>query len=401
MRYVVVVSLFVLSLINYIDRATISSAKGAMAAELSLSDQAMGAVFSMFALGYALAQVPSGWFADRLGPRLALTVVAAIWSIFTAMTGAVRSLGTLLLVRFLFGVAEAGSFPGSARAIYNWLPVKERGRANGILMSGSRVGAGVAFLLMPWLLDSFGWRNAFYVLALPGLVWALLWALLFRNQPPRPVEQALDEAGAQHTFGQVIRSPAMLLNVTQYFSGNFTFFICLSWMVPYFQQRYDLSLAQAGAYSMVPLLCGAAAQWVSGFLVDGLYHSKLRAWSRRLPAMIGFALAAVGVVAASMMDNPVAAVVWFAIATFGADMTISPSWVYCIDIGGKNSGAVSGTMNMVGNLGSFVSSNAFPFFYTLTGSAVTYFGIAAVLNVISIFCWAFMRPTLKIKSESA
>ena len=139
-RYLIVASLFALSLINYIDRVAISSSKGPMSAELALSDQAVGAVFSAFALGYALAQIPSGWFADRFGPRLALTLVTTVWSFFTALTGAVQSLGALLLVRFLFGVTEAGAFPGAARAIYNWLPVGERGRANGVLMSGSRIG---------------------------------------------------------------------------------------------------------------------------------------------------------------------------------------------------------------------------------------------------------------------
>ena len=400
MRYLVVFSLFVLSMINYIDRAAISSAKKGIAADLSLSDQAMGWVFGAFALGYALAQVPSGWLADKMGPRLALTVVVAIWSLFTGFTGLAGSLAVLLVVRFLFGIAEAGSFPGSARAIFNWLPIAERGRANGILMSGSRIGAGVAFLLMPWLIGRFEWRGTFYLLAIPGVIWAVLWAVFFRNHPSQPVQQEAGEAPPQHSFGEVLRSPVMLLNVTQYFAGNFTFFICLSWLNDYFQQQFGLTPEQAGVYSMIPLLCGGAAQWVSGFLVDALYRTGFRPWSRRLPAILGFVLAAVGILVASLMEDPVWAVVWFAIATFGADMTISPSWVYCIDIGGKNSGAVSGSMNMVGNLGSFVSSIAFPFFRGLTGTYFTYFAVASALNVVAILCWIGMRPTLKLKSSS-
>ena len=116
MRWVVVAALFVVSLITYIDRAAISSAKGALGADLGLSDDAMGAVFSAFALGYALAQVPAGWLADRFGPRLALSLVVAVWSVFTAATGMARTLGSLLAIRFLFGIAEAGAFPGAARA---------------------------------------------------------------------------------------------------------------------------------------------------------------------------------------------------------------------------------------------------------------------------------------------
>ncbi len=368
-----------------------------MAGELGLSDQAMGAVFSAFALGYALAQVPSGWLADRFGPRLALSGVVTVWSLFTALTGMALSLRFLLAVRFLFGVAEAGAFPGSVRAFYNWLPVRERGRANGILFSGTRIGAAVAFPLMAWLLEGWGWRTAFYILAVPGLVWGLLWAVFFRNHPKTPVDQSSPLSGPELSFGQVFRSRGMGLNMFQYFAGNFTFFICLSWMLPYLQRRYELTLGEAAGYSMAPLLFGGAAQWTAGFLVDMLYRSRFREWSRRLPAMLGFILAAGAIWAVGFMESAAAAVACFAVATFGADMTISPSWAYCLDIGGRNSGAVSGSMNMVGNFGSFVSANAFPFLFGLTGSALAYFLIAGLLNAVSVGCWYFMRPEMVIR----
>ena len=395
-RYLVVLALFILSLITYIDRAAISSAKGPIAEDLLLTDEAMGAVFGAFALGYALAQVPAGWFADRFGPRLALSAAVSAWSLFTALTGVARGLGFLLAVRFLFGVTEAAAFPGSVRAFFNWLPVKERGRANGIMFSGSRLGAAVAFPLLAWLTSESGWRVSFGLLGVLGLAWAALWASWFRNHPSESAAQETvrEEIGAkdpQLSFGQVFRSRAMALAMGQYFAGNFTFFICLSWMHPYLKEHYRMSDAEAAGYSMIPLLAGAAAQWVSGFAVDLLYRSQLRAWSRRLPAIAGFVLAAGGVYAVTLMETPAAAVACFAVATFGADVTISPSWAYCMDIGGKNSGAVSGSMNMVGNFGSFVSANAFPYLYRLTGSANTYFRTAALLNLAAIVCWVWMR----------
>ena len=175
-KCLVVASVFTLSLITYIDRAAISSAKNAIASDLSLSDTAMGAVFSAFVLGYAMAQIPSGWFADRFGPRIALTVVVTLWSVFTALTGAVNRFATLLTVRFLFGVAEAGAFPGAARVFYNWLPIGERGLANGILFSGALLGGGLAFPFFAWLFNTCGWRGAFYILGMPGLVWGITWA---------------------------------------------------------------------------------------------------------------------------------------------------------------------------------------------------------------------------------
>ncbi len=395
-RYLVVFILFVLSLITYIDRVAISSAKDPIAQELALSDEAMGAVFSAFALGYALAQIPAGWFADRFGPRLALAVAVSAWSIFTALTGAARSLSFLLGVRFLFGATEAAAFPGSARAFYNWLPVRERGRANGIIFSGSRLGAAMAFPLLAWLLSLASWRLAFGILGCIGVAWVLVWLAWFRDHPPEPPEDAqaaAQAASAALNFGQILRSGGMMLAMGQYFASNFTFFICLSWMHPYLMEHYQLSQGEAAGYSMVPLLAGATAQWTAGFLVDRLYRSSHRPWSRRLPAMAGFVLAAVGVFGVTLVESPAAAVACFTLATFGADVTISPSWAYCMDIGGKNSGAVSGSMNMVGNLGSFVSANAFPYLYGLTGSANTYFRTAALLNVVSILCWFWMRST--------
>ena len=151
-RYAVVASLFVVSLIMYIDRAAISSAKDGISLDFSLSDQSMGAVFSAFALGYALAQIPAGRLADRYGPKAALTVVVAGWSALTALTGATAGFASLLAVRFLFGAAEAGGFPGANRVYYNWLPKAEHGRANETVFTGARLKAAAAYPLMSWLL---------------------------------------------------------------------------------------------------------------------------------------------------------------------------------------------------------------------------------------------------------
>jgi ACS family glucarate transporter-like MFS transporter len=151
---------------------------------------------------------------------------------------------------------------------------------------------------------------------------------------------------------------------------------------------------------MIPLLCGASANWVAGLLVDALYKSAWQEWSRRLPGIAGFALATAGVFWVSLADSATGAIVGFAIATFGVEMTISPSWAFCLDIGGKSTGTVSATMNMAGNFGGFVSTNAFPWLRRLTGSAATYFQAAALLNVIAILCWSAMRSPSKVNKQS-
>lgn len=391
MRYWLVFALFVLSMITYIDRVCISAAKDPISAELSLSDSAMGLVFSAFALGYALAQIPSGWFADKAGPRIALTAVVSAWSVLTALTGAAWNFASLLVIRFLFGVGEAGAFPGSARAICNWLPAGERGRANGVLFSGSRMGAAFAFPLLAWMLAKWHWRTAFLLLGLAGMVWAAAWLVWFRDHPAAPSGGEAVAEASPGNLGDVFRSRPLALAMVQYFASNFTFFVCLSWMLPYLKKQYRLGDAEAAAYAMAPLLLGAASQWVTGWIVDRLYRSAWRAWSRRIPAMLGFAIAAAGVLAVTRATTPGLAALCFTLAAFGADMTISPSWVYCADIAGKNAGSVSGAMNMLGNLGSFVSANAFPYLQGLTGNVSAYFFTAAALNLVGVWCWFRMR----------
>lgn len=391
-RRLVVAAIFVLALITYIDRGVISSVKGPMAAELGLSDQAMGAVFSAFALGYALAQIPAGWFADRSGPRIALATLVAFWSLFTALTGMVSHFGLLLGVRFLFGVAEAGAFPGAARTFYNWLPAGERGLANGILFCGALGGGAIAFPICAWLLTVFDWRWTFYLLAIPGLIWAALWLLWFRDYPRGRVPERVPAGGGGIRFGEMFSAGPMAAVMVQYFAQNFTFFVGMTWMHPYLKERFQLSQAEAAGYSMVPLLCGAAANWASGALVDRIYRSSFRDWSRRLPAMSGFLLGTAGVLTVAASASPVAAVAGFAIAIFGVEMTISPSWAYCMDIGGRNSGSLGGAMNMSGNIGAVVSANVFPALKQATGSAAAYFVLAALLNLAAVYCWTRMKP---------
>jgi len=390
-HYVVLGGLFVLSLITYVDRAAISSVKDPLGRDLGLSDQQMGAVFSAFALGYALAQIPAGWFADRFGPRAVLAAVVGLWSLLTAWTGWAGSLSSLLVIRFLFGVAEAGAFPGSARVFYNWLPRAEHGRANGIIFSGSRIGAAGAFPLMAWLLSVLDWRTAFAALAVPGIAWAVIWYALFRDHPARPVPREDPATEVAAPLADVFRTRGLWLAMAQYFALNFTTFLCLTWMNPYLKSRYGLETPRAAFYSMIVLLLGATAQWVTGFAVDRLYASAGREWSRRGPAIVGFLLSAAGLAAIPGAATAEMAVVWFVVAAFGAEMTISPSWAYCLDVGKSKAGAVSGSMNMAGNIGSFVSANAFPYLQRATGGPGAYFYLVAAMSAASALCWLGMR----------
>jgi ACS family glucarate transporter-like MFS transporter len=178
----------------------------------------------------------------------------------------------------------------------------------------------------------------------------------------------------------------------QYMASTFTFYFTLTWMYPYLRDRYALGGVEAGWYAMVPLLGGALGNWISGLWVDRLYRRHHVKLSRRLPAITGFLLAAVGMLAMSRIETPQVAIVFLTLAIFGADMTLSPSWAFCIDIGKSHAGAVSGTMNMAGNLGAFVTIIAFPYLYEWSGSFQPFFYVCMALSAIAVILWLSMDP---------
>ncbi len=404
-RYVVVFAMFILALLLYVDRVCISVAKDAIGSDLGLSDKAMGWVLSAFALGYALFQVPSGMLADRFGPRLILTAIVSIWSFFTALTGMVWNYISILTFRFLFGAGEAGAFPSMSRAVFSWIPLSERGIVLGLNFSGSRLGAAFALPMVAWLLTSYGWRNAFYILGLIGVVWAILWWFAFRDQPEdhalisdaekneiRVGRQQLNDGDSDKIpFGHLLKSRNMRIAIVQYFCSNFTFFFALTWLFPYLKKTYNLNTMEAGWYSIAPFIAGAIGNWIAGYMIDKIYKNGQWNRSRSIPAMIGFSLAALGLIASVFMDTPLSAVLMLSIAILGADMTLSPSWALCVDIGKKSAGAASGTMNMAGNIGSFLTALAFPYLTAWTGSTNVFFFIAAALNIIAILLWSRSR----------
>ncbi len=401
-RYIVVAAMFILSLLLYIDRVCISVAKEAIGSDLMLSDKAMGWVLSAFALGYALFQVPSGRLADRFGPRIVLSVIVSVWSIFTALTGMVWNLISLITVRFLFGAGEAGAFPSMSRATFSWIPISERGLVLGLNFSGSRIGAAFALPLVAWLITSFGWRTSFLILGVVGIGWAIIWWFGFRDLPEEHPNISDDEkeeimAGRQQIaeddsdklhWSELLKSKNMRIAIVQYFCSNFTFFFALTWLFPYLKETYSLNTMEAGWYTIAPFLAGAVGNWIAGFLVDKIYAKGNWNLSRSLPAMIGFGFAAIGLVGSVFMETPLTAVMMLSLAILGADMTLSPSWTLCVDIGKKNSGVASGTMNMAGNIGSFLTALAFPYLIAWTGSANFFFYTAGFLNLMAMLMWS-------------
>src|SRR5579875_2006288 len=172
-----------LAALTYLDRACISIVAPQIMRDLHLTTMQMSYAFSIFTLAYAVFEIPTAWWADRIGSRSVLTRIVLWWSVFTMATAGAFSYGALLVVRFLFGVGEAGAWPNAARVFTRWIPVPERGRIQGIFFAGAHLSAGLTPMLVAYLALFLPWRIVFLLFGSIGFIWAACWYRWFRDEP--------------------------------------------------------------------------------------------------------------------------------------------------------------------------------------------------------------------------
>lgn len=269
--------------IDYIDRVMIGVALPFLGADLGIDKTQQGLVVSAFAIAYMVFQVPGGLLADRFGARPLLVVSLVAWSVFTAATGFVGGLAALLVVRALFGVAQA-LFPGASfKALAERTPPGIRNRSAGLMLASNSLGAGIAPLLVAPIIVAIGWRHSFWVVALGGVVLGLLmWRLLPRPLPREVTE--LDAAapdGSQETPqragpGQVLRSGTVWRYAALFACFNMLNYGMITWVPSYLYEARGLSLVAAGLSSAVPLLITAVSAVVGGWLMSRWFDDRAR-----------------------------------------------------------------------------------------------------------------------------
>ena len=378
-RWYVLLLISVMYLITYLDRVNISTAAPQISKEFGFDKITMGVIFSAFVWAYALFQVPGGWLSDRFGARGVLTGVVAYWSIMTAATAAAFSGASFIVVRFLFGVGEAGAFPGATRAMQLWYPRRERGLVQGVTHSASRLGAAIAPPIVVLIMSELGWRPVFYICGAVGLLWSLWWALSYRNLPEEHhlVNQAELEAirgrgpngeinpppmekQTNVPWGTLVRSGNMWAIMFAYFTYVYCLWIFLSWLPSYLIEFRHFTLIKVGLFASLPLLAGVVGDTVGGVATDWLLKSTGSAKiGRRAVAITGLLGCAVCIVPAALTENAYVAVYCLTASMFFLEFTIGPSWAVPMDTGGKYSGTVSGMMNMAGNFGGAISPIVF------------------------------------------
>ena len=356
------------SIVAYLDRVAISTTAPAMMQELGITPIEMGMVFSAFVLGYVLFEVPGGWMADRIGARSILGRIIVWWSFFTAATGYAWNFVSLVVIRFLFGVGEAGFFPSGSSVIARWFPKRERGRAQGTILMGSRLGGAFAPALVVALMAWGGWRQVFLIFAVLGVLWAVVWVWWYRNTPAEHVavspkelaeireDYSLEDKGANRVnWWALSRNGNVWALSVMYIGYTYGMYFYVTWLPTYLLEARGVGMAAVGLWAGLPLFLGAISVVVGGFLSDVLVRRVGLRWGRRLPGGLGLLLAGLLLLLSVLLENNVAALIAMVASFACADLLLGPAWATCVDIGEKNAGTVSGCMNSIGHIGGVLS----------------------------------------------
>jgi MFS transporter, ACS family, glucarate transporter len=410
-RHWVIVFAIALAIIQYIDRVCISQAAPLISKDLRLTDAEMGWVFSAFTLAYALFEIPAGYLGDRIGPRRVLLRIVLWWSFFTAATGWMRSWASLVATRFLFGAGEAGAFPNLTKAFNRWLPLSERPRAQGIMWMSARLGGAFTPLLVLGCLQFVTWRAAFLLFGLLGVVWALLFHWWYRDDPRahpgvNAAEAALlpvETAATPHfqvPWGKLFSSRTVWCLCGQYFACSYSFYFFITWFPTYLMKQRGFDMKQSAWLAGTPLFLGACGSLFAGWLLPLL----TRRWSdprraRRLVGAAGAAFAAALLIVATQLADPLLAVAAIALVAFGNDVQLPGAWTACMDVGGRYVGTLSGTMNMMGNIGGFLSSIVTGYIVQWTGRWELAFYVTAAAYVLGVGFWLAMDPVTPLEEQ--
>ncbi|HVU16137.1 MAG TPA: MFS transporter [Candidatus Didemnitutus sp.] len=437
-RWVIVLAV-ALAVVQYIDRVCISQAAPQIMHDLGLTEVEMGMVFSAFTFAYALFEIPSGWLGDRIGPRRILLRVVLWWSAFTAATGAAWNLGSMVVIRFLFGAGEAGCFPNLTKAFSAWLPPRERTRVQALMWMGARWGGASAPLLVVAAMSFLSWRMAFVAFAVLGVAWAAVFGWWFRDNPREHPgvnagERALLAGNEVNAHGhadvpwrRLVRSRSVWLLGIQYGCLSYGWYFYITWLPSYLREVRGLEIAAnplmawiahqlagwlrpettqavlAAALTGIPLLAGGFGSLAAGAISSALISSTGKVTQvRRLFGFAGLTGAAGLLLLSYSIRDPILAMLSMGLASFCNDMTLPGSWAACMDVGGRYSGTVSGSMNMLGNIGGMAAPIVVGKILKWTGHDWRLaFVLGSVVYFLGALCWLGIDPVTPLDPSDA
>jgi len=400
--------LSLLAVITYVDRVCIAVAGPRMQDELGIGPEAWGWVTSIFFVSYGLFEIPSGLLGDRIGPRKVLARVVLWWSAFTSLTGLVASYPVLLLVRFLFGMGEAGAYPNAAIVIARWIPSRLRARAWGMVWMTSQVGAAISPLLVVPIMTRYGWRAAFFVFGFAGVAWVAVWYWWFRDWPhekPGVTQAELLEIGSDQTerhgglpWRRALADGALwrIALVGACYVYALTFFV--SWLQTYLVKGRGYTEA-ALVLSSLPYVLGALANGAGGVLSDALVRRWGLKAGRRTVGVVGLGCAAVFMAATIVTTDNAWALAFLSLAYAGILVQQPNLCAVCLDTGRQHAGAVLGFMNTAAQVAAVASSVTFGYLVGYSGNYnLPFIPMVATLS-LGAFLWLKIDPTHQLFDE--
>ncbi len=385
-RIFVAALLTLMACLLYLDRYAVGIASEAMRADLKMTQTQMSWFLSAFFWSYALSQVPAGWLSDQFGPRVMLTAYILGWSLFTGLMGITTTVALVLLLRFLFGAAQAGAYPVCSGMIRSWFPISQRGTASSIVAMGGRSGAVLAPILTAALMNAFTgkWQLVLILYGLAGILVALAFAWVCRDSPDEhpqcndaerslisadtPVTSAKTTGAHRQAFPLIPVLSSLSLwgnSLTQFFT-NIGWLFVVTWLPRYLGDVHQVPLQEQAVMTAIPTAAGMAGMLCGGWWTDVAARRFGLKWGRRLPIVATRIIAACGYGFCLFMGLqfvpdpetrwlPWSIIAGLSVATFSCDLGVPAMWAYSQDVGGKHTASIMGWANMYGNFGAAVA----------------------------------------------
>ncbi len=312
-RYTMMTLLVIALLLCYIDRVLISIAGIEMQREFGWSDSDKGLVFSSFFVGYLCMQILGGILANRFGGWIVFLLAVLGWSVITIITpaAAYAGFGILILARFLLGFGEGAAYPSAYSLINAWMPGREISRSVSMIGAAAAVGTVLALLVVGKIVESYGWPSVFYMFGSLGLIWCAIWVPLISRHPPSPApdpEQPSRKKKGPIPWKAMFTSPAVLPVYGAAIAYGVVSYTLASWLPSYFVDRFELGLAQAGYYSVLPWVVFALAAVWAGTVADRwILRGRERLKVRKSLVATGFLITAFGCLSLTLVPHPLIA----------------------------------------------------------------------------------------------
>jgi ACS family glucarate transporter-like MFS transporter len=392
---------------GYIVRVNVSTAGPLLMSEFHLSQIEMGRIFSAFLLGYALFQIPAGALADRWGARRVLTVAVWLWVAVTIAlsfvgwgpfeTTAYRALTAFMVIRFLLGITESPTYPGSAQGVSRWVLPRYQGRANGIVIASIGLGSAIAPPLVSNIMVHWGWRPALLISSAPAMITALIWLRIREPQTAVP-EKTEIKVNPQETNGRRLNNPGFYLLTISYTLQGYVGYIFVTWFYIYLVQERHFDFISGAWMSSLPWVLSVVSIPLGGYISDRLAAGKAGpVWGRRIIPVTGMMLSGVMIAIGAHTSSSVMAALTLALATALILCVEGPFWAMMMRIAGQRSGTAGGIMNMGSNLGGLVSPMLTPIIASRIGWEKA-LQVAAILAIMGSLLWLWIKPSDEINA---